>query len=86
MDNGIRLPDVGQELVAQTRALAGTLDQTGNVHKLDDGRRLFVRLIHLGQLVQPLIRHRHHAHIGVDGAERIVCALCAGVGNGIEQG
>ena len=85
VDDGVGLPDVGQELVAQTLALAGALHQAGDVHELDDRRGLLVRLVHLRQLVQPLVRHRHHAHVGVDGAERIVGALRAGVGDGIEQ-
>jgi len=36
MDNGIGGTDVAQELVAQTFALGGTLDQTGDIHELDD--------------------------------------------------
>ena len=86
MDDGVRLPDIGQELVAQARALAGALHQTRNIHELDDGRGLFVRLVHLGQLVQPLVGHCHHTHIGVNGAEGVVGALGAGVGDGVEQG
>ena len=29
----------------------------------------------LGQLVEPLVRHRHVAHVGLDGAERVVRGL-----------
>ena len=86
VDNGVGLPDVGQELVAQARPLAGPLHQSGNVHELDDGRGLFVRLIDLCQLVQPCIRHCYHAHVGVNGAEGVVGALGTGVGDGVEQG
>ena len=86
VDDGVGLPDVGQELVAQALALAGALHQSGDVHEFDDRRGLLIRLIHLRQLVQPLIWHRYHAHVGVDGAERIVGALGAGVGDGVEQG
>ena len=86
VDDGVGLPDVGQELVAQALALAGALHQSGDVHEFDDRRGLLIRLIHLRQLVQPLVRHRYHAHVGVDGAERIVGALGAGVGDGVEQG
>ena len=85
MDDGVGLPDVGQELVAQARALAGALDETGDVHELDDRRGLLVGLVHLRQLVQPLVGDGHHAHVGVDGAEGIVGALRAGVGDGVEQ-
>ena len=85
MDNGIGAADILQKLVAQTRTLRGALHQAGNVHKLNDGGGLFLRLIHLRQLVQPLVRHGHYAHIGLDGAKRIVGALSAGIGNGVEQ-
>ena len=86
VDDGVGLPDVGQELVAQARALAGALHQACDIHELDDGGGLFVGFVHLGQLVQPLVRNRHHAHVGVDGAEGVVGALGAGVGDGVEQG
>ena len=86
MDDGVGLPDVGQELVAKARALAGTLHQTRDIHELDDSGGLFVGLVHLGQLVQPLVGHGHHAHVGVDGAEGVVGALGAGVGDGVKQG
>ena len=86
MNNGVGLPDVGQKLVAKPRALTGALHQTGNVHKLNDRRGLFIRLIDFRQLVQPGIRYGHHAHVGVDGAERIVGALRACIGDGVEQG
>ena len=38
MDDGIRGADVAEEFIAQTFALAGTLDQTGNVHEFHNGR------------------------------------------------
>ena len=86
MDNGIRLPDIGQELIAKTSALTGALHQTRNVHELNDRRGLLIRLVDLRQLVQPRIRHSYHAHIGINGAERVIGALRTGVGNGVEQG
>ena len=86
MDDGVGHADVAQELVAQTLAAGGTLDQTGDVHKLDDSGGGLLGVVHLGQLVQTVVRHRHHAHVGVDGAEGVVGALGAGVGDGVEQG
>ena len=84
--DGITLADVAQELVAQACTLAGTLDQTGDVYKLNDGRCLFVGLPDLGQLVQPLVRHCHDAGVRLDGAEGIVCSLrILGGGDGVEQ-
>ena len=86
MDDGVALPDVAQELVAQACALAGTFHQTGNVHEFHHGGGLLGGLPQLGQLVQPGVRHGHDARVGVDGAEGVVGRLCvAGAGNGVEQ-
>ena len=86
MHDGIALADVAQELVAQACTLAGTLDQTGDVYKLHDGRCLFVGLPDFSQLIQPLVRHGHDAAVGLDGAEGVVCSLrVLGGGDGVEQ-
>ena len=85
MDDGVGGADVGQELVAQTLALGGTLHQTGDVHKFDDRRGGLLGLVQVGQPLQPLVRHGHYAHIGVDGAEGVVIRRHAGVGNGVKQ-
>ena len=85
MDNGVRAADVLEELVAEARAVARALDQSRDVHKFDDGGGLFLRLVHLRELVKPLVRHGDHAHVRLDGAEGVVGALRAGVGDGVEQ-
>ena len=86
MDNGISGTDVAQEFVAQTLALGGPLHQSGNVYKLNDRRGDLLGIVKLGQPVQPLIRHGHHTHIGVNGAERVVVRGNPRIGNGVEQG
>ena len=87
MDQSVAFPDMAQELVAQARALGRALDQARNVHELHDGRGLFVGLPDLGQLVQPGVRHRHDAGVGLNGAEGIVGRLgVLGAGDRIEQG
>ena len=86
MDNSIGHADVGQKFVAQTLAPAGAIHQTGDVHKLDDSGGSLLGVVHFTQLVQPLVGHCHHTHIGVNGAEGVVGALGAGVGDGVEQG
>ena len=86
VDNGVGLPDVGQELVAQALPLGGPLHQAGDVHKLDDRRGLLLGLVDLGQLVQPGVRDRDHAHIGVNGTEGVVGGLRPRVGDGVEKG
>ena len=85
MHNRVAFPDVGQELIAQPLALAGALHQTRNIHKLNGGGGHFFRVIHIGQHVQPLIRHRHDAGVGFNGAERIIRRLGSRPGDGVEQ-
>ena len=83
--NGVHLADVGQELIAQSLALGRAAHQTGDIDKLDDGRGDLFGIIHLGQHIQPLVRNRHHAGIGLYRAKRIVGRLRSCLGNGIEQ-
>ena len=86
VNDGVRATDVLQKLVAQARALAGALDKARDVHEFDDRGGLLFGVVHLGELVQPLVGHGHHADVRLDGAERIVGALRACVGDGVEQG
>ena len=86
MDDGVRAADVLQELVAEASTLAGALDKARDVHEFDDRGGLLLGVVHLGELVQPLVGHGHHADVRLDGAERIVGALRARVGDGVEQG
>ena len=85
MDDGVHFPNVGEELIAQSFPLAGPLDQARDVHELDDRGGDLLGIVHVRQFLQPLIRHRHHSHIGLDGAEGIIGALGAGIGQGVEQ-
>ena len=86
MDNRVCHADVGEELVAQPLSPAGPLHQTGDVYELDHRRGSLLGMVHLAELVQPGVRHGHHAHVGVDGAEGVIGALRAGVGNSVEEG
>ena len=65
MDDGVHLADVGEEFVAQALALGSALDQAGDVHKLDDRRGDLVRIVHLGQLVQAVVRDGDGADVGL---------------------
>jgi hypothetical protein len=82
---GIHLPDVGQELVAQALPFRGTGHQAGDVHELDGGRHHLLRLRDVGDAFEAFVGHRHDAHVGLDGTERVVLRLDAGVGQRIEQ-
>ena len=43
-------------------------------------------MVKIAQPGQPAVGNGYHPHIGVDGAEGVIGALGAGVGNGVEQG
>ena len=85
MDNGVRHADIGEELVAQPLTPAGAFDKAGDVHEFDDGGGGLPGMIHLAEFVQPGVRHSHHAYVGVDGAEGVVGALRARVGDGVKE-
>ncbi len=85
MDNGLALTNMGQELVSKTLPAARSLNQSGDIDKLDHGRRLLFRRVHLCQPIQPLIRDRDDTRIGFNCAERIICRLRTCFCNGIKQ-
>ena len=84
MDDGVGLPDVGQDLLPRPAPWLAPFTRPAMSTNSMTARGLLVRLVHLRQVVQPLVRHGHHAHVGVDGAEGVVGALGAGVGDGVE--
>ena len=85
VDDGVGGANVAQELVAQALALGSALYQACNIHEFNHSRGDLLGLMQLGKPGKPLIRHGNHAHIGVDGAERIVVRRHTGIGNGIKQ-
>ena len=86
LQDGVHLADMGQKLVAQAFAGRGALDQAGDVDELHRRGRGLLRLEHLGQFSQPLVRHFHDPDIRLDRAERIVGGLRPGFGDRVEQG
>jgi hypothetical protein len=75
MDDGLDLPDVGEELVAQPFALRGAAHQAGDVDEFELGLDLLRRLGEAGDLVEPRVGHRNPPDIGLDRAEGIVRRL-----------
>ena len=76
-----------QGLAFGNAAVEQVVDGRGVVLPLESvGKVVFVYVGDLGQLVQPLVRHRHDAGVRFDGAEGIVCSLrVLGGGDGVEQ-
>jgi hypothetical protein len=86
LENRIHRANVGEELVAQPLPFAGPLDQARDIHQLEGGRQDgFARNVLVDEL-QPRIRHRHDAHVGLNRAKGIVARLRARGGQGIKQG
>ena len=81
----VDLSYVREELVAETFASRCAAHKTRYVNEFDRRGSYLVRVIHLGELVQPLVRHCDHADIRLDGAERIVRGLRARVCDGVEK-
>jgi hypothetical protein len=77
--------DVGQELVAQALAFGRAGDQAGDVHDLDDGRHQLLGRDEAADELEPRVRHRHDAHVGVDRAEGIVRGLGLARRQGVED-
>ena len=73
--DGVDLADGGEELVAEPLALGGAAHQAGDIDEDDARRNDLGRLAERRQPVQPRIRHRDLADIGLDGAERIIGGL-----------
>ena len=86
MNDRFGAADIGQELVAQPLTMTGALDQTGDVHEFDHSRSGLFGMVQIAQPVQAGVWHSHRAYVRLDGAEGIVGALCACIGNGVKQG
>ena len=59
--------------------------QTGDVHELHRGGHDLRRMVDFGQRLQAVVGHRHDAHVGLDGGERVVGGQTALVGHRREQ-
>jgi len=85
MSDRVGFADVAQELIAQPFALGRARHQTGDVDELHRGRNNFLRFDDRRQRVQARVGHRHHADVGIDGAERIVFGLDSGFGQRVKE-
>ena len=87
MDDGIYFPDIGEELIAEAIAFAGSANQSSYIDDLDLGGYGALRNDQFSQLLQTRIRHIHQSDVWVDGTEPVVTGLCFGaVANRIEKG
>src|SRR5690606_38721026 len=82
----VGLTDVGEELVAQPRALRRPFDDARDIHEGHGRRDGLLRTEDLRQLVEAWVRQRHHPDVGFDRGERIVRRQHAVTGQSVEQG
>src|SRR3546814_18469339 len=71
----IPCPTIGAELIAYTPSPGGTAHQSCNIDKVKLGFYDLRAATDLGNFIKSFIGHRHLAHIGCYGAERIIGRL-----------
>ena len=72
LGDGVGLADVGEELVAQSLALARALDETRDIDELHGRRQRALRIDDLGECLDPGVGDRDDPHVGLDGREGVV--------------
>ena len=84
--DGVALADVGEELVAQAFALAGSLHEAGNIDDVADGRHDAARMHELGETGQSLVGHGDLSKLSINGAKGKVCCLRLCARQTVEEG
>lgn len=69
VEDGVSLADIGEELVAETFALAGTFNEAGDVHDFDRGRDDTFRVAELLEFFETFVRDYCGTDIRLDCAE-----------------
>ena len=83
--DGVRFPNVRQELVAKSFAPVGARHQPGNVTELDRVRHHLRCLRHRRHGLEPLVGDGHNGDVGFDRGEGVVGDVRGGAGQGREQ-
>ena len=86
VDDGVRVPDVAEEFVAQSLALRGALDQSGDVHDFDGRGYYAFGVVDFGQPDQPFVGDGDYPHVGFYRAEGKVRRLRLRVRQAVEKG
>ena len=84
--DGVHFTNVRKELVAEAFALRSALHDARDVHELDGGGEDAFRLHDGRERIEARVRHGHHAHVRVNGAERVVFRRNLGARQRIEEG
>src|SRR5271155_4666460 len=75
LHDGVYLPDMAKELVAQAFSLACARNQSGDIDELDRCRDCPYRFGHLRERLKPGIGHRDDALVRVNRAKRVIRRL-----------
>ena len=86
LGDSVRLTNVREELVTQALTLRSALHNTRNINERNSCRQNTLRTKNLSQTVQTRIRQVHHAHVRVNGRERVVSRQHSVAGQSVEQG
>ena len=85
VNDGIDLTDICKELVTEALALGSASYQTCDINKFKCGRGKLIGVVHFPELVKTAVGNGNYAHVGLDGAERIVCRFCACICKSVEE-
>ena len=86
MKDGIRLPDVAEEFVAQSFSLARPLHQACNVHDFDGGWNNVLWINQFRQFLKARVGHGDDTNVGLNRTKREIRALRLRIGKAIEKG
>ena len=84
--HGVDVADMPEELVAEAFALAGALDESGDVDELQRRRHDARGFFDVGENAEAVVRHGHDARVRFNGAEREIRGGRASVGQSVEKG
>ena len=85
MDDGIRLADISQELIAEALTLRGPLHEPGDVDDLHRSRDHRPGVAELHEASQTIIGHRDHTHIRFNSTEREISRLCLRIAKTVKE-
>ena len=86
VNDGVALANVGEELISQAFALAGTLHKSGYIYDVADCRHNATWVHEFGQFGQSFVGNRYLSQLRIDGAEGEIGSLSLCAREAIEEG
>ena len=86
MRDGIGFADMGKKLISQALAFGRAGHEACDIYETGECRGGLLRVEHVRQVINAMVRHFDDAYIRFDGAERKIRRFCSGFGDGIEKG